>query len=355
MKNIEKYQSLLETGEVDALLLTSVYNRLYAAQYRVAEGVAVVTREGAYYFTDSRYIEAAEKNLKGFTVRMTHPGSSEIERINEVIGEHTIKKLGFEENDMTYGDYLRYNEALHAVLVPMQAKIDAFRATKEPWEIELMRKAQAITDQTFSELCKIIQAGMTEKELEAELLYRLYKHGAEGPSFDPIVVSGPNTSLPHGVPGERKLEFGDFITMDFGCIYGGYCSDMTRTVALGFVSEEMDKVYKTVLKAQLAGIAATKAGVAGRDIDGTARKVIADAGYGDYFGHGYGHSLGILIHEAPNANTRNDQPMPAGAVVSAEPGIYLPGKFGVRIEDVTIITEDGCEDITGSPKNLIIV
>lgn len=355
MKNIEKYQSLLETGEVDALLLTSVYNRLYAAQYRVAEGVAVVTREGAYYFTDSRYIEAAEKNLKGFTVRMTHPGSSEIERINEVIGEHTIKKLGFEENDMTYGDYLRYNEALHAVLVPMQAKIDAFRATKEPWEIELMRKAQAITDQTFSELCKIIQAGMTEKELEAELLYRLYKHGAEGLSFDPIVVSGPNTSLPHGVPGERKLEFGDFITMDFGCIYGGYCSDMTRTVALGFVSEEMDKVYKTVLKAQLAGIAATKAGVAGRDIDGTARKVIADAGYGDYFGHGYGHSLGILIHEAPNANTRNDQPMPAGAVVSAEPGIYLPGKFGVRIEDVTVITETGCEVLTKSPKNLIIL
>ena len=355
MKNIEKYQSLLETGEVDALLLTSVYNRLYAAQYRVAEGVAVVTREGAYYFTDSRYIEAAEKNLKGFTVRMTHPGSSEIERINEVIGEHTIKKLGFEENDMTYGDYLRYNEALHAVLVPMQAKIDAFRATKEPWEIELMRKAQAITDQTFSELCKIIQAGMTEKELEAELLYRLYKHGAEGPSFDPIVVSGPNTSLPHGVPGERKLDFGDFITMDFGCIYGGYCSDMTRTVALGFVSEEMDKVYKTVLKAQLAGIAATKAGVAGRDIDGTARKVIADAGYGDYFGHGYGHSLGILIHGAPNANTRNDQPMPAGAVVSAEPGIYLPGKFGVRIEDVTVITETGCEVLTKSPKNLIIL
>lgn len=355
MKNVEKYQSLLETGEVDALLLTSVYNRLYAAQYRVAEGVAVVTREGAYYFTDSRYIEAAEKNLKGFTVRMTHPGSSEIERINEVIGEHTIKKLGFEENDMTYGDYLRYNEALHAVLVPMQAKIDAFRATKEPWEIELMRKAQAITDQTFSELCKIIQAGMTEKELEAELLYRLYKHGAEGPSFDPIVVSGPNTSLPHGVPGERKLEFGDFITMDFGCIYGGYCSDMTRTVALGFVSEEMDKVYKTVLKAQLAGIAATKAGVAGRDIDGAARKVIADAGYGDYFGHGYGHSLGILIHEAPNANTRNDQPMPAGAVVSAEPGIYLPGKFGVRIEDVTVITETGCEVLTKSPKKLIIL
>ena len=357
MNHFKQIAAGLEAHHLDAVLLTCEANRFYACGFHSAgsDGIAVVTRHHNYYFTDSRYIEAAENNLPGFTVRMTHPGSSEVERINEVIGEHTIKKLGFEENDMTYGDYLRYNEALHAVLVPMQAKIDAFRATKEPWEIELMRKAQAITDQTFSELCKIIQAGMTEKELEAELLYRLYKHGAEGPSFDPIVVSGPNTSLPHGVPGERKLEFGDFITMDFGCIYGGYCSDMTRTVALGFVSEEMDKVYKTVLKAQLAGIAATKAGVAGRDIDGTARKVIADAGYGDYFGHGYGHSLGILIHEAPNANTRNDQPMPAGAVVSAEPGIYIPDEFGVRIEDVTVITDTGCEILTKSPKNLIIL
>lgn len=146
MKNIEKYKSLLETGEVDALLLTSEYNRLYAAQYSIAEGVAVVTKDGAYYFTDSRYIEAAENNLPGFTVRMTHPGSSDIERINEVIGEHTIKKLGFEESNMTYAMFLEFQHALHAVLVPMQKKIDAFRASKEPWELELMRKAQEITD-----------------------------------------------------------------------------------------------------------------------------------------------------------------------------------------------------------------
>ena len=355
MKNLEKYQSLLETGKADGLLLTSVYNRLYAAQYRVAEGVALVTRSESYYFTDSRYIEAAETNLKGFTVQLVDANHSYTDRINDVIKAHTVKSLGIEEADMTYGDYLRYNDKLHAVLVPMQTEIDAFRATKEPWEVELMRKAQAITDQTFAELRKIICAGMTEKELEAELLYRLYKHGAEGPSFDPIVVSGPNTSLPHGVPGERKLAFGDFITMDFGCIYGGYCSDMTRTVALGFVTEEMDKVYNTVLQAQLAGIAATKAGVPGKDIDGAARKVITDAGYGEYFGHGYGHSLGLEIHEAPNANLGNDKPMPVGAVCSAEPGIYLPGKFGVRIEDVTILTEDGREVITKSPKNLIIL
>lgn len=355
MKNIEKYQSLLASGEVDALLLTSEYNRLYAAQYGVAEGVAVVTKEGAYYFTDSRYIEAAENNLPAFTVRMTHPGSSDIARINEVIGEHTIKKLGFEEADMSYGTFLEFQKELHAVLVPMQKKIDAFRASKEPWELELMRKAQEITDLTFTQLQKVICAGMTEKDLRAELIYRLYKNGADGLSFDPIVVSGPNTSMPHGVPGDRELQFGDFITMDFGCIYKGYCSDMTRTVALGFVTEEMDKVYKTVLKAQLAGIAVTKADVSGKAIDGAARKVIADAGYGEYFGHGYGHSLGILIHEAPNANTRNEEPMPENAVVSAEPGIYLPGKFGVRIEDVTVLTKDGCEILTKSPKNLIIL
>ena len=355
MKNIEKYQSLLASGEVDALLLTSEYNRLYAAQYGVAEGVAVVTKEGAYYFTDSRYIEAAEKNLPGFTVRMTHPGSSEVERINEVIGEHTIKKLGFEESDMTYATFLEFQHALHAVLVPMQKKIDAFRASKEPWELELMRKAQEITDRAFTEVCTRIHTGMTEKELEAELIYCLYKNGAEGLSFDPIVVSGPNTSMPHGVAGSRVLQDGDFVTMDFGVLYQGYCSDMTRTVALGHATEEMRKVYDTVLRAQLAGIAASHAGASGKSIDGAARDIITEAGYGPYFGHSYGHSLGLEIHEAPNCTPRNENPIPAGAVCSAEPGIYIPGKFGVRIEDVVIFREGGCEVITHSPKELTIL
>lgn len=355
MKNMEKYKALLETGEVDALLLTSEHNRLYAAQYNIAEGVAVIGKNGSYYFTDSRYIEAAEKNLPGFTVRMTDRAHPYTDRINEAIEEQTVKVMGFEEADLTYGAYLEYNTKLNVVLKPYGEKISSFRASKEPWELELMRKAQQITDQTFTELLNVIRAGMTEKELEAELIYRLYKNGADGLSFAPIVVSGPNTSLPHGVPSERKLQYGDFITMDFGCKYQGYCSDMTRTVALGFVTDEMDKVYHTVQAAQLAGIAAAKAGVTGKAIDAAARNVIADAGYGDYFGHGYGHSLGIEIHEAPNCNPSNDAPMPLYAVCSAEPGIYLPGKFGVRIEDVTILLADGCEDITKSPKNLIIL
>jgi Xaa-Pro aminopeptidase len=218
-----------------------------------------------------------------------------------------------------------------------------------------MREAQAITDKAFTEVCKRIRVGMTEKELCAELIYCLYKNGAEGLSFAPIVVAGPNSSMPHGVPGERKLQPGDFITMDFGVLYKDYCSDMTRTVALGYATDEMKRVYETVLKAQLAGIAITKAGVTGQAIDGAARKLIADAGYGAYFGHGYGHCLGLQIHEAPNCNPSNDKPMPAGCVSSAEPGIYLPGKFGVRIEDCVIIREDGVEDLAHSPKELIIL
>ena len=354
MKNLDKYLTLLD-GDVDGLLLTSRYSRHYGAEFDIAEGVAIVTRKGCRYFTDSRYIESAEKNLKGFEVLEVNRENSYIQRLNTAIADFGVTALGYEEHYLTAEEYFHYDEKLNAKLVPFHKPIYAFRGTKEDWELELMRKAQEITDLTFSQMCEIVKPGMTEKEVAAELIYRLYKNGGEGLSFQPIVVSGPNTSMPHGVPGERVLQYGDFVTMDFGCLYKGYCSDMTRTVALGFVTEEMDKVYNTVLQAQLAGIAATKAGVPGKDIDGAARKVITDAGYGEYFGHGYGHSLGLEIHEAPNANLGNDKPMPVGAVCSAEPGIYLPGKFGVRIEDVTILTEDGREVITKSPKNLIIL
>ena len=218
-----------------------------------------------------------------------------------------------------------------------------------------MRKAQDITDKAFSEVLERVKIGMTEKQLQAELIYCLLKNGADGMSFDPIVVSGPNTSMPHGVAGDRKIQEGDFITLDFGAMYQGYCADMTRTFAVGYATDEMKKVYDTVLQAQLAGIAASKAGVLGKDVDAAARKVIADAGYGEYFGHGYGHSLGMEVHESPSPSPRGERIMEENMIASAEPGIYLPGKFGVRIEDVVIFKEDGCENITHSPKNLIIV
>jgi Xaa-Pro aminopeptidase len=180
-------------------------------------------------------------------------------------------------------------------------------------------------------------------------------YGASDMSFDPIVVSGPNGSLPHGVPSEKAIQSGEFVTMDFGCVYQGYCSDMTRTVAVGSVTEEMRTVYQTVLDAQAAGIAAAHAGATGKAVDGAAREVIAAAGYGKYFGHSFGHGVGVEIHESPNASPTNEKSLPAGAVISAEPGIYLPGKLGVRIEDVIVLTEDGCRDITLAPKELLIL
>ena len=354
MTNIEKYQSLL-TDEVDGLLLTSRFSRHYAARYDIAEGVAIVTKAGCRYFTDSRYIESAQKGIEGFEVLLMDRGNPYSKLINDAIREFGVTNLGYEEIYLTVAEFMAYEQKLEAKLTPVSHKLAQFRAVKEPYELERMRKAQEITDRAFAEVLPRIKAGMTEKQLCAELIYCLLKNGGEGLSFEPIVVSGPNTSLPHGVAGDRKIQEGDFVTMDFGVLYQGYCSDMTRTVAVGFATEEMKKVYNTVLEAQLAGIAATKAGVPGKDIDAAARKVIEDAGYGPYFGHGYGHSLGLEVHEAPSPNGANDQPMPVGAAASAEPGIYLPGRFGVRIEDVTIFLEDGCEDITHSPKNLIIV
>lgn len=354
MKNIEKYLSVLN-DEVDGLLLTSRYSRMYGAEFDIAEGVAIVTKAGCRYFTDSRYIESARNGISGFEVLEISKENPYSKRLNDAIAEFGVHNLGFEEDYLTVSELMGYEEKLNVKLVPYNEKIYAFRCVKEPWELERMRKAQDITDQAFSEVLTKIKVGMSEKQLQAELVYCLLKNGADNVSFDPIVVSGPNTSMPHGVPGERLIQAGDFVTMDFGALYNGYCADMTRTVAVGYVTEEMEKVYNTVLQAQLAGIGVTKPGAKGREIDGAARQVITDAGYGPYFGHGYGHCLGMEIHEAPNCSPAGETAMEVNMVSSAEPGIYLPGKFGVRIEDVVIFTENGCEVITHSPKNLIIV
>ena len=267
MKNLDKYLSLLD-GEVDGLLLTSRYSRHYGAEFDIAEGVAIVTKKGSRYFTDSRYIESAQKNLKGFEVLEMTREHSFVQLLNEAIADFGVTVLGYEERYLSAEEYFGYEKNLNAKLVPFNEPIYAFRGTKEDWEIALMRKAQAITDKAFSEVITRIRPGMTELELQAELIYCMYKNGGTGLAFDPIVVSGPNTSLPHGVAGERAIQPGDFVTMDFGASYMGYCSDMTRTVAVGYATEEMKQVYAVVLKAQEDAIAATKAGVPGQVIDG---------------------------------------------------------------------------------------
>ena len=354
MVNIEKYISILD-GQVDGLLLTSRFSRMYGAEYDIAEGIAIVTKNGCRYFTDSRYIEAAQKNITGFQVMEMNRANPYHQLINQAIADFGVTALGYEECYLTVAELMGFQEKLNAKLIPCHGKIYSFRAVKEPWELDRMRKAQQITDAAFSEMLTKIKPGLSEKQLQAELVYSLLKNGADGMAFEPIVISGPNTSMPHGVPGERIVQNGDFITMDFGALYQGYCADMTRTVAVGYATEEMVTVYNTVLQAQIAAIEATKAGIQGKQIDAVARKIITDAGYGSYFGHGYGHCLGMECHEAPNCNPGGETVMQVNMVSSAEPGIYLPGKFGVRIEDVVIFTEDGCENITQSPKNLIII
>ena len=340
---------------LDAMLLTSEANCYYATGF-MGEGIALVTRRGSWYFTDSRYTEAAGMAIGDAAVirevSRERPFSA---LINEALAASGAEKVGFEDQRMTVAEHAVYSEKLHCTLTPASALMTELRSSKDEEELSCMTAAQRIAEGALAQILKEIRPGMTEKEIAARLNYLMVSAGAEKTSFDTIVASGPNGSMPHAVPGMRKVREGDFITMDFGCVYKGYCSDMTRTVALGRPSDEMRNVYDIVLQAQLAGIAAAKAGVTGAVIDGAARKVIQDAGYGVYFGHSFGHSLGIDIHEAPNAAPGNDKPMPDGAVVSAEPGIYLPGKFGVRIEDVMILRPDGAQVITKAPKALLVL
>ena len=248
-----------------------------------------------------------------------------------------------------------YEKNLGCELVPATELLWTLRRVKDDEELDAMVAAQRIAEKALDQILEEIRPGVTEKEIAARLQYLMLHFGAEDMSFDPIVVSGPNGSLPHGVPGERTFQNGDFVTMDFGCIYHGYCSDMTRTVAVGFATEEMQRIYQIVLAAQQAGIAAARAGVTGREVDDAARSIISAAGYGSYFGHSFGHGVGVEIHESPSASPSYDTALPAGAVISAEPGIYLPGKLGVRIEDVILLTAEGCRNLTKAPKELIIL
>lgn len=353
MNHLEHIAAHLD--ELDAILLTGEANCYYAAGF-MGEGIALVTRRGSWYFTDSRYTEAADKAIgDAAVIREVSREKPFSALINEALAASGAEKVGFEDQRMTVAEHAVYSEKLHCTLTPASSLMTELRGSKDEEELSCMTAAQRIAEGALEQILKEIRPGMTEKEIAARLNYLMVSAGAEKTAFDTIVASGPNGSMPHAVPGMRKVREGDFITMDFGCVYKGYCSDMTRTVALGRPSDEMRNVYDIVLQAQLAGIAAAKAGVTGAVIDGAARKVIQDAGYGVYFGHSFGHSLGIDIHEAPNAAPGNDKPMPDGAVVSAEPGIYLPGKFGVRIEDVMILRPDGAQVITKAPKALLVL
>lgn len=356
MNHISAIQAKLREKRLDAVLIIGSKNQRYACGFPFSDGAVIVSQKKAWLITDSRYIEAAAQAAGNSAEVILFDSAQPLKaRIRSIIKEAKVERLGAEERKLSYGAFLDYSRELGTELLPAQDIFTSLRASKDDEEIASMRQAQRIAEKALEETLPLIKVGMTERNVAAELVYRMLRHGSEGNSFDPIVITGRKTSMPHGVPGGELIHTGDFVTMDFGCIKNGYCSDMTRTVAVGEADEEMRFVYDTVLKAQKAGIAAARAGIAGREVDAAARRVISEAGYGDYFGHGFGHSLGLDIHESPNFNPSGTALMPVGAVVSAEPGIYLPGRFGVRIEDVLVLNETGCENITKAPKELIIL
>lgn len=356
MNHLSQIADKLSQYDLDAMLIVSEPGERYAVGFQ-GEGYVLVTREGSQYSTDGRYIEAAQKQVTGAEVVLISRERSHLALARDFLEARGLKRVGFESAAVSVAQYRRWQESFPegCELIPAQELLDGLRASKDREELAAMVQAQKITDAAFGEILNYIRPGMTEQEVAARLVYELLRRGARKVSFDPIVAAGANGSMPHAVPGETVIQKGMFITMDFGCVYDGYCSDMTRTVAVGQPTQEMERVYETVLAAQKAGIAAARAGIPGRELDSAARKVIEEADYGDYFTHSFGHSLGLEIHESPNASPGETRTLPAGTVISAEPGIYLPGRFGVRIEDVLVLEECGCRDITQSPKNLIVL
>ncbi|MGM9520896.1 MAG: M24 family metallopeptidase [Oscillospiraceae bacterium] len=353
--NIKKISEAVKASGADAILITSAQNRYYATGFRSSAGELVIAASGdAALFIDARYFEEASSKITGAQVIRTRTNAPSTDQVNEYIEKLGIRKLEVEDGELSYTKYMDYENKLSAELVSGTKLLDELRAVKSREELDIMIKAQRIAEKSYNELLSVLSPDMTEKEVAAELTCRMLKNGAEDKSFDPIIVSGSLSSVPHGKPRDIKLQRG-FLTMDFGALYQGYCSDTTRTVCIGEPTEEMARVYDTVLKAQLAAIAGAKAGMKGRDIDAIARNVITDAGYGEYFSHSLSHSLGINIHEEPRCSPFTEAVIPSGCVISMEPGIYIPGKFGVRIEDVVYVTENGCEDITDLPKELSVI
>lgn len=351
--NIRNLQQTLSSGE--AYLISSPENRRYLTGFSSSDGYLLVTPKEAIFLTDSRYIEAAEKTVTGCSE------ISQLDSLSAQLPEY-IKKLGItklftESVRLTVEEFNRISKIascdVHAEKA--DAEINSLRRKKSEEEKNCILKAQAIAEKAFDRILGFISTDKTEKEIALELDFFMLKNGAEAVSFETIAVSGANSSMPHGVPSDKKIENGDFITMDFGAVVNGYHSDMTRTVAVGSVSGKQAEIYETVLNAQLASLASLKAGISGFDADKAARDIITDAGYGKFFGHGTGHGVGIEIHESPRLSFKTDAILAEGDVVTVEPGIYLPGEFGVRIEDMAYITKNGYENLTKSPKNLIII
>ena len=351
--SFEQLCSGLEKGE--GYLIISPANRKYLTDFDSSDGCLLITQSKSVFLTDSRYIEAARDRIKLCDEVLLLKKASE--QLPGLIKELGVSVVYTEESNISVADFRRVEKYAGCKVRAEKAEdaVNALRRVKQEYEKERIIKAQRIAEAAFRHILGFIKPGVTETDIRLELEFYMLKHGAQGLSFDTIAVTGRKTSMPHGVPGGEKVKNGDFVTMDYGALVDGYHSDMTRTVAVGSVSDRQAKVYETVLEAQLSSLAVYAPGVSCKEADGAARSVIEKAGYGDYFGHGTGHGVGVEIHEAPAVSPRSAETLCPGDVVTCEPGIYIPGEFGVRIEDMVYINSTGSDNLTECEKSLIVL
>ena len=351
----ENIETLLREKSLDAVVVADEANMRYLSGFTGDTGYLYLSGLQQVLLTDSRYTLRAREEAPSYRVLEISREKGYLDILEELFARDQVSRLGFEDQVMIYGTVERWKERLSQVRdwVGLGQELAKLRRIKTEEEIRRIARAEKLGDEAFTYLCKELRPGVTEREIAAKLEYYFKTHGAEGISFPSIVASGVHSAMPHAAPSEKKLEKGDFVTLDFGCKYEGYCSDMTRTVVLGRASERQREIYRIVLEAQEAGLEAVRAGISGAQADRAARAVIEQAGYGEYFGHALGHSVGLEIHERPALSQADDTILEPGMIETVEPGIYVPDFGGVRIEDLVVVTEDGCRNLTRSPKELI--
>jgi len=341
-------RALAEEG-LDALLVSGPENRRYLSGFTGSTGVLLISADAAFLATDFRYIEQAEKQAPAFEVIKIEDQFVDI--LPAMVARAGVKKVGFESAHLSVAEYNKWQEvAQDFELVPTENLVEQIRAVKEEAEVEAIRKAVALADAAFLHILNHIQPGMTEKEVAWELESFMRTHGGEKVAFDVIVASGPNGAMPHARPSEKAIREGEPIVMDLGVQLGGYNSDLTRTIYLGKPDEKFKEIYELVLRAQLRAESGAKPGMQAKEVDALARELIAEAGYGQNFGHGLGHGVGLAVHELPRLNKTSEEVLKPGMVFTVEPGIYLPGWGGVRIEDIVLMTDDGAQVLTQASK-----
>ncbi|MBF8807667.1 MAG: aminopeptidase P family protein [Enterococcus lacertideformus] len=353
MLRVEKLRKKMQEENLDSFLVTSPYNLRYLTNFTGTTGLAVITLEKAFFITDFRYTEQATVQAQGFEI-IKNVGPS-FEEVAGLVHNEGLHALAFEETTISFLEYSVLEEIINAQLVPVSGIIEELREVKDEEEIAIIEKACSIADMAYDHILKMIQPGMTEIEVANQLDFYMRSLGASNVSFDTIVASGLRSAMPHGVASKKVIEQGDLITLDFGCYYEGYVSDMTRTFAIGDPGEQLKEIYQIVLDAQRAVLEVAKPGVTGKQLDAIARDYISKHGYGEAFGHSTGHGIGLEIHEGPNVSIRADKQFVPGNIITDEPGIYLPGIGGVRIEDDLLITSNGNRVLTHSPKDLIVL